>query len=116
MADSGEWNRDSEKDDNINNKSFTMTEEQQFLTYAKITDYAGNVTYLYPKEIAVLDRTWAEPKITITAAEPLYGIYNKDVPFSINVERSGKRRDILRTERSLLRGAQRRCGDTVRKL
>ncbi|WP_278883894.1 hypothetical protein [[Ruminococcus] torques] len=86
LADSGEWNRDSEKDDNINNKSFTMTEEQQFLTYAKITDYAGNVTYLYPKEIAVLDRTWAEPKITITAAEPLYGIYNKDVPFSINVE------------------------------
>ena len=34
----------------------------------------------------MLDRTWAEPKITITAAEPLYGIYNKDVPFSINVE------------------------------
>ena len=85
LADSGVWNRDSVVS-SINNRSFTMTEEQQFLTYAKITDYAGNVTYLYPKEIAVLDRTWAEPKITITAAEPLYGIYNKDVPFSINVE------------------------------
>lgn len=82
--DSGEWNRDNVVKDM--KESFTMTEEQQFLTYAKITDYAGNVTYLYPKEIAVLDRTGPEPKITITAAEPLYGIYNKDVPFRINVE------------------------------
>lgn len=82
--DSGVWNRDNVVKDM--EESFTMTEEQQFLTYAKITDYAGNVTYLYPKEIAVLDRTEPEPKITITAAEPLYGIYNKDVPFRINVE------------------------------
>lgn len=85
LADSGVWNRDLVVS-SINDKSFIMTEEQQFLTYAKITDYAGNVTYLYPKEIAVLDRTGAEPKITITAAEPLYGIYNKNVPFRINVE------------------------------
>ena len=63
----------------------TLSSEQQAVIYMKITDRAGNVTYLNAAEGIVVDKTDASPKIDITMAEPAHGIYNDNVPFRISV-------------------------------
>lgn len=67
--------------------SFSVSPDEQFVVYEKITDYAGNVTYIYPTKGAVADAT--KPKITITEANrnaASNGIYNEDVRLHISVE------------------------------
>ena len=67
--------------------SFSVSPDEQFVVYEKITDYAGNVTYIYPTNGAVADAT--KPKITITEANrnaASNGIYNEDVRLHISVE------------------------------
>ena len=65
--------------------SFTQTPNQQFIVYAKIVDKAGNVEYINTNGV-VLDNVKPGPAITITAAEPEHGIYNTDVPLTVQVE------------------------------
>ena len=67
--------------------SFSVSPDEQFVVYEKITDYAGNVTYIYPTNGAVADAT--KPNITITEANrnaASNGIYNEDVRLHISVE------------------------------
>lgn len=67
--------------------SFSVSPDEQFVVYEKITDYAGNVTYIYPTKGAVADAT--KPNITITEANrnaASNGIYNEDVRLHISVE------------------------------
>ena len=67
--------------------SFNVSPDEQFVVYEKITDYAGNITYIYPTNGAVADAT--EPRITITEANrnaASNGIYNEDVRLHISVE------------------------------
>ena len=63
----------------------TLNTEQQVIVYEKITDRAGNVTYINSREGVVVDKTDADPQITITMADPAHGIYNSNVPFRISV-------------------------------
>lgn len=63
----------------------TLNTEQQVIVYEKITDRAGNVTYINSREGVVVDKTDADPQITVTMADPAHGIYNSNVPFRISV-------------------------------
>lgn len=63
----------------------TLNTEQQVIIYEKIVDRAGNVTYINSREGVVVDKTDADPEITITMADPAHGIYNSNVPFRISV-------------------------------
>lgn len=63
----------------------TLSTEQQVIVYEKITDRAGNVTYINSREGVVVDKTDADPQITVTMADPAHGIYNSNVPFRISV-------------------------------
>lgn len=67
--------------------NFSVSPDEQFVVYEKITDYAGNVTYIYPTNGAIADAT--KPNITITEANrnaASNGIYNEDVRLHISVE------------------------------
>lgn len=65
----------------------SMGPDQQFIVYAKITDKAGNVTYLNTVEGTVLDDRSPEPKITITnLSQAQNGIFSGDVQLQIDVE------------------------------
>lgn len=64
--------------------SFTVSPDEQFVVYAKLTDYAGHVTYLYPSQGAVADNT--KPVITITnLSTPRNGIFRDDVTLHVEV-------------------------------
>lgn len=64
-----------------------MGPNQQFVVYAKITDKAGNVTYLNTIEGTVLDAVSPEPRITVTnLSQAQNGIFNGDVQLQIDVE------------------------------
>lgn len=64
--------------------SFTVSPDEQFVVYAKLTDYAGHVTYLYPSRGAVADNT--KPVITITnLSTPRNGIFRDDVTLHVEV-------------------------------
>lgn len=67
--------------------SFSVSPDEQFVVYEKITDYAGNVTYIYPANGVIADAT--KPNITITETNrnaASNGIYNEDVRLHISVE------------------------------
>lgn len=64
--------------------SFVRKANRQFIVYARIVDAAGNVTYL-SSEGVVLDTTAPGPEITITVDDAGNGIYNGDVPFTVQV-------------------------------
>lgn len=66
--------------------STSVNADEQVIVYEKITDRAGNVTYINNQEGVIADNTSpTAPKIKITAAEPAQGIYNASVPFTIDV-------------------------------
>lgn len=59
---------------------------EQVIVYEKIVDRAGNITYLNAQEGVIADSEKPQaPEIRITIAEPSQGIYNSDVPFTIDV-------------------------------
>lgn len=67
--------------------SFTVSPNEQFVVYEKITDYAGNVTYIYPTNGAVADDTRPEINVTCTNQNAARnGIFNEDVHFSVSVK------------------------------
>lgn len=64
----------------------TITEEQQMAVFVRVTDQAGNRTYVNSNGI-VLDKTKAG--ITLTAEAPnTNGVYNSDVDIEIDVDDS----------------------------
>ena len=66
--------------------STSVNADEQVIVYEKITDRAGNVTYINNQEGVIADNTSpTAPEIKITAAEPAQGIYNASVPFTIDV-------------------------------
>ncbi|MCD8010488.1 MAG: Ig-like domain repeat protein [Lachnospiraceae bacterium] len=64
--------------------SFVRKANRQFIVYARLVDEAGNVAYL-SSEGVVLDTTAPGPEITITMDDAGNGIYNGDVPFTVQV-------------------------------
>lgn len=67
--------------------NFSVSPDEQFVVYEKITDYAGNITYIYPTNGVIADAT--EPRIRITEANrnaASNGIYNEDVTLNVSVE------------------------------
>lgn len=67
----------------------TETANQQFSVYLKITDCAGNITYISTDGMIVDDTAPREeviaPEITVTPEQPINGFYNRDVSVSIQV-------------------------------
>ncbi len=70
-------------------KGFSVTEDEQFIVYIKITDQAGNYTYISTNGLIVDSKKPLEeviaPKISIKPKQPINGIYNDDVKVSIKV-------------------------------
>ncbi len=69
--------------------SLRVDKDEQFTVYLKITDLAGNYTYISTNGLIVdhnapLPETIA-PEVTITPQQPVNGIYNKDVKVDIKV-------------------------------
>lgn len=63
-----------------------ISPNEQSVVYVKIVDRSGNVTYINNHDGVVEDNVSPEaPNITITMADPAYGIYNSNVPFHISV-------------------------------
>ena len=68
------------------NGALQFSPDRQAVIYQRVTDKAGNVTYVNTKDGIILDATSpVAPVISINAAEPRKGIYNGDVPFTISV-------------------------------
>lgn len=68
---------------------FTVNANEQFVVYIKITDKAGNYTYISTDGLIVDDQrpieTLTPPEITITPEQTKSGIYNGDVNVDIKV-------------------------------
>lgn len=70
--------------------SFDVYPNEQFTVYLRITDYAGNTTYISTNGLIVDDNAPHDeitaPKIDITPEQTESGIYNGDVTVSISVD------------------------------
>lgn len=68
---------------------FAVTENTQFTVYLKITDNAGNYTYVSTNGLIVDEEHPVEesvaPEITVSPVQPVNGIYNGDVKVKIEV-------------------------------
>ena len=71
-------------------KEFAINENQQFVVYLKITDLAGNYTYLSTNGLIVDHQAPMEeviaPAVTIRPEQPVNGIYNRDVKVAVTVK------------------------------
>lgn len=69
--------------------AFDVTANNQFTVYLKITDNAGNYTYIATNGLIVDDQHPVEesvaPEISVTPAKPVNGIYSDDVKVAITV-------------------------------
>ncbi|MDD4492784.1 MAG: Ig-like domain repeat protein [Eubacteriales bacterium] len=69
---------------------FNVAANEQFAVYIKITDNAGNYTYISTNGLIVDDQHPMEetiaPEITVTPEQPINGIYKGDVKVSITVD------------------------------
>ena len=70
-------------------KAFDVTENTQFTVYLKITDNAGNYTYIATNGLIVDEEHPVEesvaPEISVSPAKPINGIYKDDVKVAIEV-------------------------------
>lgn len=67
--------------------SISVDANEQAIVYEKIVDKAGNVRYINNQEGVIADNTAPEaPQIKISIADPAQGIYNSNVPFTIDVK------------------------------
>lgn len=70
-------------------ESLVAVPNEQFTVYLKITDNAGNVTYISTDGMILDDTAPREeaiaPEITTTPEQPVNGLYNRDVKVSIEV-------------------------------
>ena len=68
---------------------FTVTEDQQFVVYLKVVDYAGNVAYFNTDGLTVDHQHPAEeivaPEITVNPQQPINDIYNGNVNVDVRV-------------------------------
>lgn len=73
--------------------SYSVDPNEEFVAYLKVTDKAGNTTYINSEASAIVDAI--KPEIEVTLAEPVRTIsreneniplYNTDVPFTITVK------------------------------
>ena len=75
-AEWSEWSRD-----------LSIAPDSQAVVYARISDRAGNITYISTEGAVIADHTSpAAPEIVIKAGTPAGGIYNHSVPVSVSVE------------------------------
>lgn len=69
--------------------TLTVSDDEQFVVYFKITDYAGNYIYVCTDGAIVEDTPPVvdepAPEITITPEQPINGLYNGDVKVDIKV-------------------------------
>ena len=66
--------------------TYSVSTDEQFIAYSKVTDYAENVYYLSSDGV-IVDTTAPAPKITVTnLSEAQNGIFNEDVSLQIDVE------------------------------
>ena len=85
---------DAKSLDNISSwksfNGFDVTVNKQFTVYLKITDNAGNYTYVGTNGLIVDDQhpvvESVAPEITVTPEKPINGIYKDDVKVSIKVD------------------------------
>ncbi len=68
----------------------SVTQDEQFVVYLKVTDMAGNYRYVHSDGL-IVDHTAPSiesiaPEITIEPVQPINGLYNDDVKVSIKVE------------------------------
>lgn len=71
---------------------FTVTEKEQFVIYAKITDFAGHIIYIN-SDGQIIDTDTA--KISLTPAEAnANGLYNGDVEIAVNVSEVADTEDL----------------------
>ena len=67
-----------------------VTANEQFVLYLKITDLAGNYTYICTDGLIMDDQAPIEetiaPEITVNPPQPVNGLYNSDVDVAIEVE------------------------------
>lgn len=70
-------------------EAFDVTENTQFTVYLRITDNAGNYTYVASNGLIVDEEHPVEesvaPEISVTPAKPINGIYKDDVRVAIEV-------------------------------
>ena len=67
-------------------KDLSVEPDSQAVLYARITDRAGNITYVNSKGAVIADKTNpSAPKISIDAKAEK-GVFNKDIPVSFSVE------------------------------
>ena len=67
------------------NGPIDLSAEQMGIIFLRMVDGAGNTAYINSNGF-IVDKTAPDgPVITITAAEPTYGIYRGDVPFTVSV-------------------------------
>ncbi len=71
-------------------KAFDMTANNQFTVYLRITDNAGNYSYISTNGLIVDDQHPIEesvaPEISVTPEKPVNGIYSGDVKVAIKVD------------------------------
>lgn len=71
-------------------EGFSVAEDEKFVVYLKITDSAGNYTYISTDGLIVDEHAPVkevfEPKVTIEPEQPVNGYYNKDVTVKLKVE------------------------------
>ena len=68
--------------------SLSITSDEQFVVYLKITDYAGNYTFISTNGLIVDENAPVEtisPEITISPEQPVNDIYSGDVDVEITV-------------------------------
>ncbi len=67
--------------------NFSVEPNRQFVVYEKITDYAGNVTYIYPSNGIIADNELPQISITeLNKGDARNGIYNEDIHLRITAE------------------------------
>jgi len=69
-------------------EGLTIPSDERFVVYTKITDYAGNVTYISTNGVIIDDSVPSiesvKPEISITP-DPAHGIYHSDVTVGVSV-------------------------------
>ncbi len=73
-----------------NFKTYSVKAQQQFAVYLKITDKAGNISYISTNGM-IVDSTDPRtesiaPEVSISPEQPVNGIYNRDVRVDIKVQ------------------------------
>lgn len=66
--------------------AFSVSPDEQFIVYTKVTDYAGNYQY-FSSDGMIVDSTKPAPVVTITnLSQAQNGIFNENVTLQIDVE------------------------------